>query len=51
MGDVTDVHQCPFCDCRFTTVAEEQYHIETDHPDRHVPERANWPHPVNDKHA
>ena len=51
LGGVNDVHQCPFCELRFVTVAETQFHIESDHPDRKVPDRANWPHAINDKHA
>ena len=34
-----DVHQCPFCELRFTSLAELNFHIQLDHPDRSVPER------------
>jgi len=34
-----DVHQCPFCELRFLTLAELNLHIQLDHPDRDVPER------------
>ena len=34
-----DVHQCPFCELRFVNLAELNFHIQLDHPDREVPER------------
>ncbi len=36
---MSDVHQCPFCELRFTNLKELQFHIQLDHPDRQVPER------------
>ena len=36
---MSDVHQCPFCELRFVNLAELQFHIQLDHPDREVPER------------
>lgn len=38
---MSDVHQCPFCELRFVTIAELQFHIEIDHPDREVPDRTH----------
>jgi hypothetical protein len=34
-----DPHQCPFCELRFVNLAELNWHIQQDHPDRQVPER------------
>ena len=34
-----EVHQCPFCELRFLNLAELNFHIQIDHPDRDVPER------------
>ena len=39
MGAMSDVHQCPFCELRFVNLAELQFHIQLDHPEREVPER------------
>ena len=39
MGAMSDVHQCPFCELRFVNLAELNFHIQLDHPDRDVPER------------
>lgn len=36
---MSDVHQCPFCELRFTNLKELEFHIQLDHPDRQVPER------------
>ena len=36
---MTDVHQCPYCELRFVTLAELKAHIAEDHPDREIPER------------
>lgn len=36
---MSDVHQCPFCELRFVNLSELKFHIEMDHPDRHVPDR------------
>ncbi len=36
---MSDVHQCPFCELRFVNLAELQFHIQVDHPEREVPER------------
>jgi hypothetical protein len=36
---MSDVHQCPFCELRFVNLAELNFHIQQDHPDRKVPER------------
>lgn len=33
------MHHCPFCELVFPNLPELQAHIESDHPDRHVPER------------
>jgi len=33
--DVSDVHQCPYCELRFLTRNEVEDHIAVDHP-RHV---------------
>ena len=38
-GVMSDVHQCPFCELRFVNLAELNFHIQLDHPDRDVPER------------
>ena len=38
-GGMSDVHQCPFCELRFVNLAELNFHIQLDHPDREVPER------------
>lgn len=38
-GRMSDVHQCPFCELRFVNLAELNFHIQLDHPDRDVPER------------
>ena len=38
-GSMSDVHQCPFCELRFINLAELNFHIQLDHPDRDVPER------------
>ena len=40
-GAMSDVHQCPFCELRFLNLAELQFHIQTDHPDRKVPDRTH----------
>jgi hypothetical protein len=29
---VTDVHQCPYCELRFTTRNEVEDHMASDHP-------------------
>jgi len=39
MGHMADVHQCPFCELRFVNLSELKFHIEMDHPDRHLPDR------------
>ncbi len=39
LDDMSDVHQCPYCELRFTNLKELQFHIQLDHPDRKVPER------------
>lgn len=39
MSQASDVHQCPFCELRFVNLAELNFHIQLDHPDRSVPER------------
>lgn len=39
LGDMSDVHQCPFCELRFVSLAELKAHIALDHPDRTVPDR------------
>ena len=36
---MADVHQCPFCELRFVNLAELQFHIAQDHPEREVPDR------------
>ena len=36
---MADTHPCPFCELIFTSVAELQFHISLDHPDRQVPDR------------
>lgn len=38
-GVMSDIHQCPFCELRFVNLSELKFHIEIDHPDRHVPDR------------
>jgi len=38
-GAMSDVHHCPFCELRFVNLAELNFHIQLDHPDRDVPER------------
>ena len=42
---MADTHHCPFCDLIFVNLVELEFHIETDHPDRHVPDRENHPYP------
>lgn len=39
LSTMADVHQCPFCELRFVNLAELNFHIQLDHPDRDVPER------------
>jgi hypothetical protein len=38
-GDVSDNHHCPYCELIFTNLNELRFHMEIDHPDRHVPDR------------
>jgi hypothetical protein len=38
-GGVSDNHHCPYCELIFTNLNELRFHMEMDHPDRHVPDR------------
>jgi hypothetical protein len=36
---VSDNHHCPYCELIFTNLNELRFHMEMDHPKRHVPDR------------